>query len=76
MDAEWEDEREHADWRSENDPADEDEHRLAQSAKEARQHIARYFRGTRNRQREQEREENQRHHRSGGGGGDWVRRQE
>src|SRR5207302_6072581 len=45
MDGQWQDEREYGERRSEDDPADEDEHRVAQSAKEMRQRLARYFGG-------------------------------
>ncbi len=76
MNGERKDEREDADRRSENDPADEDEHRVAQSAKEARQRLTRRLGRARDREREEQREEDQRHHRPARGGGDRIRREE
>src|SRR4051812_37263143 len=76
MDGQWKDECEYAERRREDDPADEDEHRVAQSAEKARQRLTRCLGGTRNRQREQESEKDQWHHRPACGGGDRVRREE
>jgi hypothetical protein len=76
MDGQWKDEREYAERRSEDDPPDEDEHRLAQSAEEVRQRLTRCFGGARNGQGEEQREKDQWHHRPARGGGDRVCREE
>src|ERR1044071_704804 len=76
MDGEWKDEREYTERRGENDPADEDKHRVAQSAEEECEGLTRCLGGARNCQGEKQREKNQRHHRPACGGGDRVRREE